>query len=147
MNSKSFMTTLFMSLAGLAFIIIAFIPIIFNIYKWFENANIENNGKQINATITSRSIMDIDDDELSRTYSIEYVVNDKKYSESIVLTEKNLKEGDTITMYYLLDNPEKIYVPLEDKGHILSIFIAFPIFSFLGYLCIKRYNIFTYNKT
>ena len=154
MNGKSFITTLFMSIAGLAFIAIAFAPIVLNVVKWIENTNIKNNGEQINATITYRSIIDNEYNrhdegfsDMSRTYFIEYEVNGKKYMESIDSTEKNHKVGETITIYCLLDNPEKIYAPLENKGRILSIFIVFPIFSMLGYACIRNYNIFTYKKS
>lgn len=157
MNDKNFITTLFMSVAGIIFLIIALFPIVFNIVKWIQNNNIKNNGVPITATIIWGSIIDNDRyyengygfslSSLSRTYRIEYTVNDKEYSEYVELTEKSYKEGDTITMYCLLDNPNKIYIPLENKVRILSIFIVCPIFSMLGINCIKIYNIFTYKKS
>ena len=84
---------------------------------------------------------------MSRTYYIEYMVNGMKYYKSIESTEKNHKEGENIIIYCLLDNPEKIYTPLEDKGRLLSIFIVTPIFSLLGFKCMNNYNIFTYRKS
>ena len=146
MNIKDFITTLFMFIAGLFFIAVAFTPIVLNIVDWIDNNNIKNNGEQITATITFRDIISYSPRQnnnfsnLTRTYFIEYYVNGEKYFKSIESTERNHNEGETITIYCLLDNPEKIYVPLEDNVRILSILIVFPIFSMLGYTCVKYFH-------
>jgi hypothetical protein len=155
MERKTFATTLFMSIVGFIFIIMAIGILVFNIFKFFENKYIQNHGLPITATIIYKSIDDYDRSYTYRTrndglstisYIIEYNVNGVDYSYSCESTIRSYREDDTITIYCLANNPEKVVVPLEKGNGILQTIIVCPIFLLLGIPCIKFYNVFTYKR-
>lgn len=156
MGRKTFATTLFMSIVGIIFITMAIGILLFNIFKFFENKYIQNHGIPITATIVYKSIDDYDSSYTSRrnrnegfstiSYSIKYNVNGVDYSYSCESTNRSYREDDTITIYYLANNPEKVVVPLEKGNGILQTIIVCPIFLLLGIPCIKFYNVFTYKR-
>lgn len=155
---EGFCVRLFMSVIGCIFISFAFVTIFINIQKNVQNNNIKNKGIPVTATITFASIISSDDTyytpfrrgsrngDLTRTYWIEYTVNGKKYTYSCESTLKFYNEGNTITIYCLLDNPNKVFVPLENGVGRLQIIIICPICIIIGGIFIKKYNVLKKNN-
>lgn len=146
MNKHGFFTTLFMSVAGVAFILGGIVLIFMGIKVVMDDIDVKNNGIVIEALITYRSKYSSDE---FTYYKIEYTVNEEKYTESFESLSTLYKEGDIINIYCLKNNPKKIYVPLEssNKGmQILSSMVGAIILIVLGRLCIKYYNIFKYKR-
>ena len=152
MRRESFIVTLFMFIAGIAFIIIGFNILVKNITTFMENSNLKKYGEQVSASITYRSKRDTSSKnsshfEISKHYIIEYVIDGKKYSKQLTSTEKKHEIGDTITIYCMRDNPEKIYAPMENLYRVLTVLVVFPGLTIVGLFSIIKYNIFTYGRT
>lgn len=156
MEEHSLGETLFMSIAGIIFIIGSIICIYAGIKIIIEENFIKANGIEVEAIITYKSVYQkkrakesMHQDNYAH-YSIQYEVNGKKYTDYFRSTSYQYYKGDVIKIYCLENNPEKIYNHLE-KGEkitqvIMCIIIAITLIK-LGNTCIKEYNIFKYRRS
>lgn len=147
-NEANFTRRIIVLIAGMLFIIIAIAAIAVVVVKETENNNIKNNGIKADGIIenisTNSKRTTSTPINLRKIYSIKYVVNNETYYREVALNDKSFKIGDVMTIYYLPNNPTKVYVPLEDKANWLAGILAIP-FALLGVVCIWRYKISKYN--
>ncbi len=146
MNKYGFLTNLFMSLSGVVFIIISVFLFIFTIKTNIDYDNIEKHGTEIKAKIIEKSIYK---NGKSIYYEIEYTINGKTIQEKVEATSRKYNNGDTITIYYLEKSINKVSIPIEKnviQNQSRAIIIMSIFLVNLGYICIKKFNIFKYKK-
>lgn len=146
MEKHGFLTVLFMSIAGVLFMIVAIFLIVIGIKIFADYIDIINKGIEIEATIMDR---DLYGSENSATYHIKYMVSGEQHTQSFKSSTKTYRQGDTITIYVLENNPEKIVIPIESNNPLsqtMYSIIGASILMVLGRLCIKNYNVFQYKK-
>lgn len=146
MEENSFVTTLFMFIVGIGFIIFSLIIVSFCLIIPVEKAYIKNKGIQIEAKVISKS-WDYLDEHPHYNYRIEYVVFNQTYSYYFESNKNDYNENDIITIYCLYNNPEKVSVAIEKNNvEFLNYFFAVNILLFLGIMSVKNYNIFKYKR-
>ena len=149
MENEHFFTRLLMTIFGIILWIIVIIAIIFAILGIMNNSKLENEGKIAVAKIWN---IYYDREDKIYNYYIEYTIGGKKYNDQFKIKDNSLKEGDTITVYYLQGKEDKIYLSKESNtlknivAFIFYIIILVPI-AYFGKVCIKEYNIFKYKRT
>lgn len=141
MEKYRFFTVLFMWLSGILFIISAIVILIYGIYNLEQNKAIKKNGINSNAIIEQKYV-----DEKNVSYKIKYVVNDEEYWYYFESSEKFYQKNKYIEIYYLPDNPNNIYVPIETEYFTQSMNVIYILLG-LGLLCLKEFNIFKYRSS
>lgn len=154
MGDKSFGMTLFMWIAGIAFIIVSIILIFFPISNFIEKLNIKNNGIEIAATITDKSYTyerytNYENFRVIKSstarYCVEYIVNNETYSYRFSSKLISYDTGDIVSVYCLENNPTEVYSAIE-RHYIVEGIVGTLICFVIGILCLKKYNIFEYKS-
>lgn len=149
MEDEKFLTRLLMTVFGFILLLFVTSQIVGGIKGIKNTTRLKDEAIQVIAEIDYRTY---DREKNKMRYSITYVINGKEYYETIKLNNKNLKEGDKIYVYYLPPDEDKIYLTNENQTFkriialILYCMFLFPM-AFLGYICIKNYNVFKYRRT
>lgn len=149
-HEHGFFAYLFMTISGIALIIIGILPIIISINSAIEKAYKEKNEKLVEVTVISK---EVDESGIWNSYKVTYVVtytiNNKEYVKELGLDKISYaNKGDKVTLAYT-NNPEKLMIPYTEGAAIIALAylpVTLPFFI-IGVLCIKRYNVFKYKKT
>ena len=152
MDKRGFFMTFFMSVAGFIFILGGIVLIYLGIKTVTNTISIKKNGIVVEATIINKMRFTNKRNYKKGNvilYQVNYMVNGESYIDSFESFSTSYREGDPIAIYYLKDNPKKIFTHIESSniGIRVCVNLGIALFLiFLGWQCIKNYNIFHYEK-
>lgn len=146
-KQKGALIKIFMSIAGLLFIVGGILLDFYVIKVIADDIYIKTNGIETQAVIVYNDYVKPKYyvEGTTTTYNIEYFANGKKYSSYIESTSGKYNKGDIIKIKYMKDNPNKINTNIENGInviHCVTGIITSIFFIAIGKASIKKYSIF-----
>lgn len=146
-SRKSILMNIFIKLIGIIFLTIAIVIIVYTVKETIKNAKIKKEGIQLVATIRAKHYIGTNNARTrekntginTASYTIEYTIGEEKYIKSFNTERLNYKNGNQIYIYYMPNDIDEIYIPIEQHYYTISICIF--IFIILGIPCIIYHDL------